>query len=81
MRRGLWWISTTSPRTLTLLRDLLDRVPDTELPLDEIPWPALLHESLKERFTVLDPIPSYAPAVEKKRSGHKHHHKHKHHEQ
>ena len=66
---------------LTLLRDLLDRVPDTELPLDEIPWPALPHESSKERFTVLDPIPSYAPAVEKKRSGHKHHHKHKHHEQ
>src|SRR6476646_6647136 len=32
---------------LTLLRDLLDRVPDTELPLDEIPWPPLPHEPLK----------------------------------
>ena len=26
---------------LTLLRDLLDRVPDTELPLADIPWPPL----------------------------------------
>ena len=33
---------------LTLLRDLLDRVPDTELPLAEIPWPPLGHEPLKE---------------------------------
>ena len=32
---------------LTLLRDLFDRVPDTELPLDEIPWPALPHEPLQ----------------------------------
>ena len=27
---------------LTLLRDLLDRIPDTELPLDDIPWPPLI---------------------------------------
>ena len=26
---------------LTLLRDLLDRLPDTELPLPDIDWPAL----------------------------------------
>ena len=32
---------------LTLLRDLLDRVPDTELPLAEIPWPPLGHEPLE----------------------------------
>jgi hypothetical protein len=64
---------------LTLLRDLLDRVPDTELPLDEIAWPPLPHEPSKERYTVLKPIPSYAPALEE---GHddKHHHKDKHHE-
>jgi hypothetical protein len=45
---------------LTLLRDLLDRVPDTELPLAEIAWPALDHKPLKERFAVLRPIPNYA---------------------
>jgi len=62
-----------------LLRDLLDRVPDTELPLADIPWPPLGHEPLKERYGVLQPIPAYrAPDGE----GHHHgHHKgHKHHE-
>ena len=44
---------------LTLLRDLLDRLPDTELPLAEIPWPPLAHGSLKERYGVLEPITSY----------------------
>jgi polyphosphate kinase len=57
---------------LTLLRDLLDRIPDTELPLDEIPWPPLPHEPSKEQYTVLDPIESYAPA-EKHDHGHKKH--------
>jgi hypothetical protein len=64
---------------LTLLRDLLDRVPDTELPLADIDWPPLDHEPLKERYGVLQPIPAYrAPDGE----GHHHgHHKgHKHHE-
>jgi hypothetical protein len=44
---------------LTLLRDLLDRLPDTELPLAEIPWPPLRNEPLKERFGVLQPVPNY----------------------
>jgi polyphosphate kinase len=44
---------------LTLLRDLLDRVPDTELPLAEIAWPSLGHELLKEHYGVLQPIPNY----------------------
>jgi polyphosphate kinase len=44
---------------LTLLRDLLDRVPDTELPLADIPWPPLAHEPHKERYGVLQPIPDY----------------------
>jgi polyphosphate kinase 2 len=44
---------------LTLLRDLLDRVPDTELPLAEIPWPPLAHKPLKEKFGVIKPISSY----------------------
>jgi polyphosphate kinase len=45
---------------LTLLRDLLDRVPDTELPLAEIAWPPLEQEPRQERFGVLRPIPDYA---------------------
>jgi len=44
---------------LTLLRDLLDRVPDTDLPLAQIPWPPLGHKPLKERFNVLQPIANY----------------------
>ena len=43
---------------LTLLRDLLDRLPDTELPLADIAWPPLAHEPLKERYGVLEPIPT-----------------------
>ena len=59
---------------LTLLRDLLDRVPDTELPLAEIPWPKLGHPPLEERYGVLKPIPIYP--VEKHKQGHKHKHRH-----
>jgi polyphosphate kinase 2 len=44
---------------LTLLRDLLDRLPDTRLPYPEIDWPPLPFEPNKERFGVLQPIPSY----------------------
>ena len=44
---------------LTLLRDLLDRVPDTELPLADIPWAPLEREPLKERYGVLQPIAPY----------------------
>ena len=41
---------------LTLLRDFLDRVPDTELPLPQIDWPPLDHEPSKERYDVLQPL-------------------------
>jgi polyphosphate kinase 2 len=58
---------------LTLLRDLLDRVPDTDLPLANIPWPALGHPPLKERFGVLQPLPPYPVPAE---AEHKHHHHH-----
>lgn len=44
---------------LTLLRDFLDRVPDTKLPVKELEWPPLSDEPLKERYGVLDPIPAY----------------------
>ena len=47
---------------LTLLRDFLDRLPDTKLPVADIPWPELAHEPRKETFRVLQPIDHYAPA-------------------
>ena len=45
---------------LTLLRDLLDRVPDTDLPLAEISWPKLERDPITEKFGVLQPIPTYS---------------------
>jgi polyphosphate kinase len=59
---------------LTLLRDLLDRVPDTELPLDDIPWGPLPHEPSKEHYTVLQPIPEYPLAEKSERKGRKNKH-------
>ena len=47
---------------LTLIRDLLDRLPDTHLPVPEIDWPPLGHEPLKETYDVLEPIDPF-PAV------------------
>ncbi len=44
---------------LTVMRDFLDRVPDTELPQKEIQWPPLNGEPLKEQYGVLQPIPGY----------------------
>jgi polyphosphate kinase 2 len=44
---------------LTLLRDLLDRMPDTDLPLADIPWPPLKHKPHKEHYSVLKPIPMF----------------------
>jgi len=58
---------------LTLLRDLLDRVPDTELPLAEIAWPPLGHKPSSEHYGVLHPIANYPV-------GKHHHHGHHHHE-
>ncbi|MEO6433848.1 MAG: polyphosphate kinase 2, partial [Sphingomicrobium sp.] len=45
---------------LTLLRDFLDRVPDTELPLPQIEWPPLDHQPSKERYGLLQPISPFA---------------------
>jgi polyphosphate kinase 2 len=44
---------------LTLLRDLLDRLPDVRLPHTEIPWPSLAGPPLKEEYSVLQPIAPY----------------------
>ena len=63
---------------LTLLRDLLDRVPDTELPLAEIAWPTLDHEPREEHYGVLKPIANFPVHGHKKK--HEHHHHHHHHD-
>ena len=44
---------------LTLIRDLLDRLPDTEVPEEPIDWPALGDEPRGEDFAFLEPIPAY----------------------
>jgi polyphosphate kinase 2 len=44
---------------LTLIRDLLDRLPDIRCEEQKLDWPRLSGAPEKERFTVLKPIPSY----------------------
>ncbi len=44
---------------LTLIRDLLDRLPDTRMPLDTFELPPLKGKPLKEKYGVLKPIPSF----------------------
>lgn len=46
---------------LTLIRDLLDRLPDTHIPQEPIDWPKLDHDPLSEEFASLKPIPAFAP--------------------
>jgi len=41
---------------LTLVRDLLDRLPDTDCGEAPVDWPPLGHKPLKEKFGVLKPI-------------------------
>ena len=44
---------------LTLIRDLLDRLPDTKCEERKLDWPPLGKDPAKERFTELKPIPGY----------------------
>lgn len=44
---------------LTLLRDFLDRLPDTHLPVPDIPWPDLSHDPKTEKFEQIRPIDTY----------------------
>ena len=46
---------------LTLLRDLLDRLPDLKLPDADIAWPSLAGEPGRERYGKLNPIAPYRP--------------------
>ena len=47
---------------LTLLRDLLDRLPDTRVAPPQIDFPPLGRESKVERYTVIEPIESFPSA-------------------
>ncbi|QKG72667.1 polyphosphate kinase 2 [Erythrobacter mangrovi] len=49
---------------LTLVRDLLDRLPDTQVEPTEIDYPPLGREPLPERYSVLQPIVNYTPVDE-----------------
>ena len=53
---------------LTLIRDLLDRLPDTRCQDDKIDWPPLGHEPLDEEFGALKPIKGF-PTAKPKRKG------------
>ena len=44
---------------LTLIRDLLDRLPDTAVPDVPAPFPPLTHEALSEEFGVVQPIKNF----------------------
>jgi polyphosphate kinase 2 len=46
---------------LTLIRDLLDRLPDTAIPEEPITWEPLGHPPLSEEFGLLKPIRGYSP--------------------
>ena len=47
---------------LTLIRDFLDRLPDTYIEPPELDFPPLGHAPLKEEFGVLKPIPAFKSA-------------------
>jgi polyphosphate kinase 2 len=44
---------------LTLIRDLLDRLPDTQCAEKQLDWPRLEGRPKKESFSVLKPLPNY----------------------
>ena len=44
---------------LTLVRDLLDRLPDTRVEPDALDFPPLGHEPLQETYSVIEPIADY----------------------
>ena len=44
---------------LTLIRDLLDRLPDTAVPPEPVEWPELGHAPLEEEFGMLRPIAGF----------------------
>ncbi len=51
---------------LTLVRNLLDRLPNTTIAEDKIDWPPLDHEPLKETFGAIKPIADFPLKSDKK---------------
>ncbi len=51
---------------LTLIRDLLDRLPDTAVPEDKVKWPPLGHEPIEETYGAKKPIRDFAVKSKKK---------------
>lgn len=47
---------------LTLIRDLLDRLPDCAVPADPIDWPPLGHAPLPEQYGLVQPLPPFCRA-------------------
>ncbi len=47
---------------LTLIRDLLDRLPETSVPDEQIEWPPLGHEPIDESYGQIRPIPPFRKA-------------------
>ena len=47
---------------LTLIRDFLSRLPDTQCQQQPIDWPPLGHDPLKEEFSVLKPVKAFLEA-------------------
>lgn len=45
---------------LTLIRDLLDRLPELKLPVAKVSFPALKGKPLREKFGVVKPIPEFS---------------------
>ena len=51
---------------LTLIRNLLDRLPDTRVDAEPIDLPPLPGKPKKERYTVVKPLPDFPPEKKKK---------------
>ena len=56
---------------LTLVRDLLDRLPDTTIPDDQVAWPPLGHDPIAESFGPLKPIADFPIKRDPKKDGKK----------
>jgi polyphosphate kinase 2 len=52
---------------LTLVRNLLDRLPDTKVPAEPFEFPPLEHEPSKESYAALKPIADYDPPKAKEK--------------
>ena len=44
---------------LTLIRNLLDRLPDTHVPMPDLELPPLKHKPKRESYAVIDPLPPF----------------------